>query len=74
MINLHIEKIIEVARKLGIVNETKIRNRKIIDEFRILRQTETYENATYILADKYNLSEKTIQGIVIGYNKSKLIA
>ncbi len=65
------EKIISEARKLGIVNECKVRNIKIQEEFKRLRMTGySYEQSLEILADKYFRSRYTIEQIIL-HGKSK---
>jgi len=57
-------KIIEAARKLGIVSETKLRNMKIRNEFHKLRRKIKYEAAIALLSESYFLSESSIAQIV----------
>ena len=60
------DSIIEQARKLKIVNETKIRNLKIKEEFDELRSAFIkYEDAINILANKYYRSPCTIEQIIL---------
>ena len=66
---INVKKVIEQAQKLGIADETKIRNMQIRDEFSAMRgQGKKYEETITVLALKYFRSESLIEQIV---NKQK---
>jgi len=59
--------IIEGARKMGIINETKVRNIKIRTEYKNLREVEKmkYEDAINKLAFDFCLAFATIERIIL---------
>lgn len=57
--------IIEEARKLGVVDETKVRDRNIYAAFKSMRDNEMkYEDAIRKLALQFYVSEKRIENII----------
>lgn len=64
--------IIEKARSLGIVDETKVRNRQIFNAFTSMRENSMkYEEAIYKLSTQFCLGEDSIRAIVRIIGKSK---
>lgn len=65
------EKIVADARKLGVLDETKLRDLKIYREYLLLKQHPDYKYETAIssLANKYFLSVERIRTIIWEQNK-----
>jgi hypothetical protein len=62
---INVKKVIEQAKKLGIADETKIRNMQIRDEYtRLRRKGKKYEHVIALLAEKHFRSESSITKIV----------
>lgn len=65
------KEIIEEARKLGIVDEIKVRDRNIYAAFRSMRDNDMkYEDAIRKLALQFFISDKRIEGIVTQQEKN----
>lgn len=63
--------IIEQARSLGIVDETKVRNRTIYQAYKSMRSNSMkYEDAIYKLSVQFCLGEDSIRAIVRTLGKS----
>ena len=70
--SIDLKKIISDAEKIGIVNQTKVRNIEIRREFREMRDNSIkYDDALYNLAQKYYLSISSIQQIISGYKNNE---
>jgi hypothetical protein len=70
--NINLDKIISDAKKIGIVNDTKVRNIQIRREFREMREKFVkYDDALYNLAQKHFLSISSIQQIISGYKNNE---
>ena len=66
--NINLQKIIDDAKKIGIVNETKVRNIEIRRKFKEMRYEKyiKYDDALIRLAQDYYLSISSIQQIIQG--------
>ena len=71
--NVNLDKIISEAEKIGIVNQTKVRNIEIRRKFRKMREdgNTKYDDAITLLASEYFLSISSIQQIIIGYKDNE---